>query len=457
MSQEGVELRLSLAREQGIVTIMKKHMTFLIAVVALVAPLWAQQLQPLPSDPYFSTYKPVKAPAVQGPRLEAGDRLAICGDSITEQKMYSRIIETYLTACTPQLGVTVRQFGWSGERAPGFLARMENDVLRFEPTVATTCYGMNDHGYQPYQELLGATYREASCAVVRKFKGHGVRVIQGSAGTVGKMPAWVKQAKGDVEDLNHSLLEFRNIGLSLACEEQVAFADVFCPMLVGGFEGKKRFGEDFMIAGKDGVHPGWAGHLVMAYAFLRAMGLDGEIGTITLDMADGKATASEGHRIAATQAGQIEVESRRYPFCAAGPVDNDGSIRSGMTLVPFNKELNRLTLVVRNAPAGRHVVTWGETSKSYSAEELAAGVNLAADFETNPFSEAFKRVDEAVAKKQAYETRQVKDLFHGPEGQADMAMTAALTEKVRAPLAEAVSKAFVPVQHTIAIKAEAGR
>jgi hypothetical protein len=425
-----------------------------IVVVFLLAPLLAQPWEPLPSDPYFATYKLSKAPATEALLLKPGDRLAICGDSITEQKMYSRIIETYLTACTPQWNVTVRQFGWSGEKAPGFLARMENDVLRFGPTVATTCYGMNDHNYQPYQDEYGRVYRDTSRAVIRRFKEHGVRVIQGSPGTVGKMPAWVKQAQGTVDDLNHSLAEFRNIDVQLASEEQVAFADVFCPMLVGGFEVKRRCGEDYMVSGRDGVHPGWAGQLVMAYAFLKAMGLDGQIGAITLDLADGKAAGSEGHRILAAEPGRIEVESSRYPFCAAGPANDDSSVRSGMTLVPFNSELNRFLLVVRNAPPGRYSVTWGETSKTYTAEELAKGVSLAADFETNPFSEAFKRVDDAVAKKQAYETRQVKDLFHGPEGKADMAMTAALTEKVRAPLAAAISTAFVPVRHTITIKAE---
>jgi hypothetical protein len=59
-----------------------------------------------------------------------------------------------------------------------------------------------------------------------------------------------------------------------------------------------------------------------------------------------------------------------------------------------------------------------------------------------------------VAAKQNYETRQVKDLFHGPEGHADLAATVALTEKTRAPLAEAVRKAFVPVTHTIKIEAQ---
>jgi lysophospholipase L1-like esterase len=436
---------------------MTRRSKYLILIVAVLgSPLLAQPWEPLPADPYFSTYKPLQAPACKELLLKPGDKLAICGDSITEQKMYSRIIETYLTVCLPQLHVTVRQFGWSGEKAPGFLARMENDVLRFGPTIATTCYGMNDHNYQPYQEEFAKTYRDASRAVIEMFKKHGTRVIQGSPGTVGKMPAWVQRAKGTVEDLNHSLVEFRNVGVRLATEEQVGFADVFCPMLIGGFEAKQRYGGDFMISGKDGVHPGWAGHLVMAYAFLNAMDLDGRIGTITLDMSDGKATASEGHRILAAERGQVEIESSRYPFCAAGPANDDGSIRAGMTLVPFNDRLNRFMLVVRNAPA-RCRVTWGDTSKSYAAEELAQGVNLAADFEINPFSKAFQRVDDAVFKKQAYETRQVKDLFHGPEGQTDMDMTAALTEKVRAPLVAAINAAFVPVRHTIIVKPETER
>jgi len=434
---------------------MKNRIRFLLAVVLIsVAPLLAGQWESLPSDPYFAPYKPLKAPPVDGLMLKPGDRLAICGDSITEQKMYSRIMETYLTVCVPQLHVTVRQFGWSGEKAPGFLARMENDTLRFEPTIATTCYAMNDHNYQPYQEEFGRIYRDASQAIIRLFKEHHARVIQGSAGTVGKMPAWVKRAKGTIDDLNLSLLEFRNIDVRLAQQEQVGFADVFVPMLIEGFEAKRRYGDDYMISGKDGVHPGWAGHLVMAYAFLKAMGLDGDIATITVDMQSGQATASAGHRILSAKPNTVQVESRRYPFCATGPLDDDGSIRSGMTLVPFNEELNRFMLVVKNAPGARCRVTWGETAKTYSAAQLAAGVNLAADFETNPFSEAFGRVDEAVAKKQAYETRQVKTLFHGPEGQTNMAATTALTEEVRQPLADAVAAAFVPVQHTIHIEAE---
>ena len=37
--------------------------------------------------------------------LEKGDRLAIIGDSITEQKLYSKFIETYLLTCHPELEI----------------------------------------------------------------------------------------------------------------------------------------------------------------------------------------------------------------------------------------------------------------------------------------------------------------------------------------------------------------
>jgi hypothetical protein len=102
----------------------------------------AIELEPKPDDSYFAKFEPVKASASAGLLIQPGDRLAIIGDSITEQKMYSRIIETYLTLCVPDLKISTRQFGWSGETAEGFLHRMTNDCLRFQPTIATLCYGM---------------------------------------------------------------------------------------------------------------------------------------------------------------------------------------------------------------------------------------------------------------------------------------------------------------------------
>jgi lysophospholipase L1-like esterase len=423
------------------VTGMRSKCFLILSGLVLAALVRAQTLEAIPADPYFANFKPVKAPQPAGLVLQKGDRLAICGDSITEQRMYSQIMETYLTVCVPELEIAVRQYGWGGETAPGFFGRQASDCLRFKPTIATTCYGMNDHGYGPYRQEIGDRYREFSRKIVQAFKAAGARVIQGSPGCVSHKD----------EALNLNLCTLRAIGIEIAQAENVGFADVFWPMFTAEFAAHKKYAPNYWIAGGDGVHPGWSGHLVMAYAFLKSFGLSGDVGTFTVDLKANKAEVSTGHELVAFGGGELKVTSRRYPFCATGPVNQDNSVRSGMTLVPFNQELNRMTLVVKNGEAQSYKITWGAESKTYSAEALAKGVNLAEDFAVNPFSDAFRKVEEAVAAKQGYETHQIKAMFHGPEFQLAPDEIVAVTEKVRTPLAENIKKAFVPVTHTITI------
>ncbi len=426
----------------------------------------AQSFEPKPNDACFEKFQPVQAPRPLRLVLKRGDRLALCGDSITEQKMYSRLMEDYLTMCAPEVNVSIRQYGWSGEQAPGFLARMTNDCLRFKPTIATTCYGMNDHGYRAYEEGIGQAYRRASTAIVDAFKANGVRVIQGSPGCVGKVPVWT-QRTDTLEDLNLNLCTLRNIGIEIALQEKVGFADVFWPMLTAGVAAQKNYGAAYAIAGGDGVHPGWAGHTVMAYAFLKALGLKGEIGTLVADLKRGRMQLSPGHELVAAKDGEFEITSTRYPFCAClesgqgaasypvcgkDDLSKDSSIRSAMTLVPFNQDLNRLVLVAKGGQAANYRVTWGEQSKSFSAAQLAHGVNLAAEFPCNPFCAAFGKVDAAVAAKQAYETKEIKESFRSAEAKTDMAGVAARAEKERDVLVAAIKAAFVPVTHKIRIE-----
>src|SRR5687767_7484300 len=190
----------------------------------------------------LSGYGMKEPPQYRNILLKRGDRLAICGDSITEQRMYSRAMETYLTVCVPELDISVRQYGWSGEQAPGFLARMTNDCLRFKPTVATTCYGMNDHGYRPYEPAIGERYDKYSTAIAKAFKANDVRFVHGSPGCVGQRPNWQKNTNATTLALNKNLATLRNIGIDLAKEEKVRFADVFQPMLLAGIEGQRRYG-----------------------------------------------------------------------------------------------------------------------------------------------------------------------------------------------------------------------
>lgn len=400
----------------------------LALVVLLLAACAAVVHEPVPSG-VPEHYVGRKAPRPDGLRLLPGDRLALCGDSITEQKMYSRVIEAYLATARRDLGVSCRQYGWSGEQAGGFLRRMKNDVLRFRPTVATTCYGMNDFRYVPYQSDLGEAYRSNLTQIVRAFRESGARTIVGSPGTIHSVPPWVKTARGTWEELNLSLLRFRDIAIEVADDEDAGFADVYWPMLTHGHRMRALHGDAFKIEGADGVHPGWAGHMVMATAFLDAMGLDGDLGTIEAELTPGgmNVTSRDGQRAFRVRDGQvlpaglIRVIHDRIPFAVEpGDVRSDSAMAAGAALTDFHGRFNRLTLRVTGLKGSVGRVTWGGKSKDFTAAALASGVNLAAEFPDNPTTPTFAAVWKAVGEKQAYETKQIKTLFRSKEAKADM-------------------------------------
>lgn len=393
--------------------------------------------------------------------LREGDHVAIIGDSITEQKLYSVFIEDYLLLCKPAALLRTTQFGWSGETSWGFAGRMGNDMVPFGATVATTCFGMNDGGYAPQNPDKAKKYHDAQADIVRQLKAAGVRfVVVGSPGAVDT--ATFKRPNTTAAEYNKTLADERDIAKAVAAEQGVGFADVLGPMLDVMAKAKAKYGDAYPVAGGDGIHPAENGHLVMAYAFLKGLGCDGDIGTITVDFAGNKAEATDGHKILSAKDGAVEVESTRYPFCfAPGDPAKPNSTRGVLEFLPFNEDLNRFKLVVKGASGEKVKVTWGEASKEFPAADLAKGINLAAEFLDNPFAGAFKKADEAVRRQQAYETPLVKQWVHSqwdfgrrvPEEKETARRAVAALAQSDIPYREASAKAIAPVKHTIKVEA----
>jgi lysophospholipase L1-like esterase len=390
-------------------------------------------------------------------------RLAIVGDSITEQKLYSKYIEAYLLAVAARPDVHVFQFGWGGETAGGFASRMQNDLAVFQPTVATLCYGMNDGAYHPFDVATGKRYEDSMRTVLTKLVEGKVHAVIGTPGAV-DTKFFAKPTFGTLNpatSYNESLATLGQIGKKLSGEFGQSFADVHTPMMESMAKGKAALGEEYDVCGRDGVHPGANGQLAMAYAFLRGLGCDGQVGEVSLDFA-GNATASAGHKVLSAAAGKVELESARYPFCFDGDAKSSGGTRSILPFLPFNADLNRFTLKVANLSSARAKVTWGEESREFTKEQLSAGINLAAEFAKTPFDEPFKGVMNAIATKQAYETSIIKGMISNfrsfsADIQKDPEL-AALLDGLRKKFASTHSKldaqaraAFVPVKHTLAV------
>jgi lysophospholipase L1-like esterase len=415
-------------------------MSVLALIVALLVPVVAQ------------------AETQAAPDLREGDFVAFLGDSITQQRRYTALVEAYLVACQPKLALRAFQFGWSGDVLANITPRVENDVVRFAPDVATICYGMNDAAYRAFDPDRAETYRAGLNLLVQKLKAGKVRrIIIGSPGAVDITTF----KRTDPPIYNDTLRRFGEIGRAVAKEQGVEFADLHTPMLESETQAKAKLGKDFTIANPDGFHPNWAGSMAMAYGFLKTLVGPQEIGTITVDFKSGAADASAGHTVKSAKDGRIEIESTRYAFCFFDDPNPPAGTRRIAPFLPFNDELNRFTLIVKNAPA-KAKVTWGKTSHEFTADELSRGVNLSAAFiDDNPFVEPFMNVFHAIEAKQKFEIPMIKSFVSPlpamesavPERKAELTKILETFQSRHDDLDAAIRKALVSVRHSIQIEA----
>jgi len=420
--------------------------TFLSVIIVLLSvSLFAGESDPAP--------KPI---------LKKGARIAIIGDSITEQKLYSRYMEMYLTACLSHLNLNTIQFGWGGERAAGFAKRMDNDLMPFKPDIATTCFGMNDGGCQKYKPGIGAEYEKWMTLIVKRLKEANTVMVVGSPGAVDTF--FFKSGNITPEEYNENLNTLGGISKKLAVENGFNFANVHQAMLDAMVRAKAALGENYDVCGRDGYHPGGNGHLLMAQAFLKGLGIDGQIGTITVDM-KGNAQATEGHKVLSAFNGKIELESVRWPYCFSGDEKSSGGTRSILPYCTFNQDLNRYILIVKNLAGEKAKVTWGADGKVFTRVELEKGVNLTEHFFVNPFLSEWNNLEKKVLAKQEFEKKLIKEIITrfpdlssclDGDKEAD-AVIEALRKKLmdkHAKLVADVRAAVLPVKHTLVIAAE---
>lgn len=406
--------------------------------------------------------------------LQPKARVAIVGDSITEQKLYSKYVESWLLACSGVPDLRVMQFGWGGETAGGFANRADNDLAVFDPDIVTLCYGMNDGGYQPWRSEIGTAYEANMRRILDRLSALGVKsVVVGSPGAVDTnffRPGQTMADKPAHVAYNDNLAHLRDIDRSLATEKGQRFADVHAAMVDAMAKANGALGPKYDVCGGDGFHPGPNGQLLMAYAFLKGLGVDGSIGEITVDLAANAAKGTPGQKVAGVKkdgaVAAVEVSSTRWPFCFEGDANSSGGTRSILPFVPFNDDLNRYLLRVGGLKTPAAKVTWGAETKTFTKDQLAAGVNLAAEFPHTPFDEPFAHFQAAVAEKQNFETFMIKQIVTDfrliPDIASDTQAQAAakvLSDKLMKrweALDQTARERLVPVNFTIRIEPTAG-
>ncbi|HEY3331426.1 MAG TPA: hypothetical protein VGK19_15455 [Capsulimonadaceae bacterium] len=407
----------------------------------------------------FAHVRPIRADLLVKPN----DLIAVCTDLRPQQKMVSVDIEGYFLMCAPIEGVRTYEAGAHRESIESFMKRVDNDLKPLHPSIVLTSYGFDNGRNTP--DSRSFTYYEPTYATmaVAGLKKLGVRNILLGSSSVADSKYFDSGAEA-ADKWNANLGLFRSVYQGVAQKENVQFVDLYTPLMSVMPKAKALYGENYHF----GCNGAWDGYpsanaqLVMAYSFLKSLGCDGDIGTITLDLPANTATGSPGHKVLSSASGVVTIESTRYPFCFSGNPAMPESTSGTAALFPFNEDLNRYNLVVKGLRSDRAKVTWGTETREFTAAELATGVNLAAAFAAHtPFDAQFAKIDAAVWKRQEkHKTfnesyfRAVTDLKKMAPTQTDAIDKLGQTILVEDQHMYDAEKALViPVQHTLKIEA----
>ncbi len=339
--------------------------------------------------------------------LKNGDRIAIIGDSITEQKLYSVYLEFYLRVCSGLHDLSIIQFGHGGEHASSYAVyRMKDTCTWFNPTVATLCYGMNDGQYRKTNDRSSGNYRNGLRKIASWMNQNRIRLLISSPGAVDTTS--FRRLRPD--DYNQTLAVLGAIAKETAAEFHAEFADLHSLLLDVMRKAKAQYGDSYHVCGPDGIHPARNGHLVMAYNMLKGLGMDGRIAEIKMDYSTGKTQVSEGHKVIRTQHGSVTLASTRWPFCfwPAPAKPQPSSETTILPFLPFNQDLNRFILKVTNLPSSGAEVQFGSGNFHYfSREDLEKGINLSEFFQgkDNAFHMVTNDLYRKIREKQMFETK----------------------------------------------------
>jgi lysophospholipase L1-like esterase len=314
-------------------------------------------------------------------QLSPDDRVVFFGDSITDQRLYTTFVETYVLTRFPQMNVTFVHSGWGGDRVTGgggggIQTRLERDVIAYHPTVVTVMLGMNDGRYRAFDDQIFRIYSDGYRNIVRQLKsalpGVSITAIQPSPYDD------ITRAPNFPGGYNAVLLRYSDYLAQLADSEHLTVADLNRPvtaMLERAKAANPALAQKIL---PDRVHPGPAGHLIMAEALLKAWHAPALVTDVELDASSRQATRTDNAALSAVQFGKTiswTETDRALPMA----VDlNDPLLGLAVNSSDFMDALDRETLRVSGLAPGKYrLMIDGDEEGAFTAADLANGINLA--------------------------------------------------------------------------------
>lgn len=324
--------------------------------------------------------------------LHDGDTpVVFLGDTVTEQKMFTTLIETYVLTRYPDWKITFRNAGWDGDssglgKRNGIDIGLPRDVLSLKPKAVLIDYGMID---ARGGKLMYSNFLKNMTTLIKDIEKAGSQVA-----LLTPIPEEKYEADAPAGSSFNVMLKKYADGVQIVSDnEKIPMVDQFDPFITyieagratgilsqtnaAGDEGNVR-----LIP--DGVHPNWGGHLIMASIILQGLHAPAMVSSVSLDAASHSITGSANCSVEWQDAGDGVVAFKRTDQAIPWPVpglspDAQAQIDVALKVPGFDPAttLNRYDLQVTGLSEPSYKLTIdGKDIGVFSNTDLAKGVNL---------------------------------------------------------------------------------
>jgi lysophospholipase L1-like esterase len=314
--------------------------------------------------------------------LQAGDRVVFYGDSITDQRLYTLYVETYVLTRFPKLDASFVHSGWGGDRVSGggggpIDVRLERDVIPYQPTVMTIMLGMNDGGYRAFDEGIFAKYTQGYQHIVesvqKAFPQIHFTLIQPSPYDEVTRPPTFEGGYNPV------LIRYGEWVKDYAQRIGATVADLNTPVVAVLEKAKAADPKLAQRILPDRVHPGPDGHLIMAEAILKAWNAPATVTAVEINGAKRRVVHATNTEIDGLASHAGSLTWKQTDNALPMPYDPSNPVTAlVMRCSDFIQALNQEPLRVTGLKAQHYTLKIDdETIGTFTPAQLAEGINLA--------------------------------------------------------------------------------
>jgi lysophospholipase L1-like esterase len=313
--------------------------------------------------------------------LHPNDVVVFYGDSITDQRLYTTYVETFIVTRYPKLPVRFVHSGWGGDRVTGggggpIDDRLKRDVFTYKPTVMTIMLGMNDGRYKAWDDDIFRQYTDGYEHILKAMKDSApnarITLIDPSP--------YDDVTRDPLFDggYNAVLLKYGEYLRSLAQKNRLDFADLNTRLVKALERAKAADPANSQKIVPDRIHPHRSGHLLMAASLLEAWGATPTVTSVEIDAASARVSEAKNTAVSELESqGSLRWIQKDEALPMPVPM-NDPLVALAVESSDFTDRFNRETLRVTGltAPSYKLMIN-SRPIGIFPSQSLAAGINLA--------------------------------------------------------------------------------